>query len=191
MGRPAPSTSACYAAKLTSSLRSPFKHIPASPITMRLHSAVQTPATRGRRRRQDRRSNTRCGIASLKINSCQRLMRLGCKPFHHSACRPSATARLSAPEARCSGCGHWHRRVPMLRHRICGNLFERSAASTQRVLPHRRLNGVTQVAQRRSRSDADCRAVFFCLLCLHEQEKKVACRGETRPLSLATKQNLC
>ena len=31
------------------------------------------------------------------------------------------------------------------------------------------------------RRDADTRVVFFCLLCLHEQEKKVACRGETRP----------
>ena len=40
------------------------------------------------------------------------------------------------------------------------------------------------VAKRR---DAGSRVVFFCLLCLHEQEKKVASRGETRPLSLATK----
>ena len=31
------------------------------------------------------------------------------------------------------------------------------------------------VAKRR---DADSRGVFFCLLCLHEQEKKVARRGE-------------
>ena len=35
------------------------------------------------------------------------------------------------------------------------------------------------------RRDADSRGVFFCFLCLHEQEKEVACRGETRPLSLA------
>ena len=48
--------------------------------------------------------------------------------FRHESGRPSAPVltRVSAPAARRSGCVHWHRRVPMLRPPICGNVFERS-----------------------------------------------------------------
>ena len=74
----------------------------------------------------------------------------------------------------------------MHRHQICGNVFEQRAqrkASFAAPQPELRDAGLPGAKRR----DADSRVVFFCLLCLHEQEKKVACRGETRPLSQATK----
>ena len=51
--------------------------------------------------------------------------------FRPKSSRPSAPTRLAAPVAGDSGCRHWHRGVPMLRNQICGNVFERSAASAQ------------------------------------------------------------
>lgn len=95
----------------------------------------------------------------------------------------SVSTRVSAPAARGSGGGHWHRRVPMLRHQICGNVFERSGVPRRAVSfaapqPEWRDAGLPGAKRR----DADSRGVFFCLLCLHEQEKKVARRGETRLL---------
>ena len=72
----------------------------------------------------------------------------------------------------------------MHRALTCARLFERNAkrvaswGAPQSELRDAGLPG----AQRR---EADSRVVLFCFLCLHEQEKEVACRGETRPLSLA------
>ena len=73
----------------------------------------------------------------------------------------------------------------MPRDLTCARLFERNAkrvaswGAPQSELRDAGLPGA-------KRRDADSRGVFFCFLCLHEQEKGVACRGETRPLSLAT-----
>ena len=54
----------------------PFKQVAAELITMRLHSSVQPPATRGRRRRpgqKGKRAKTRDSF-SIKIDSCYRLI---------------------------------------------------------------------------------------------------------------------
>ena len=64
----------------------------------------------------------------------------------------------------------------MHRDLTCARLFERNAkrvaswGAPQSELRDAGLPG----AQRR---DADSRGVFFCFLCLHEQEKGVACRA--------------
>ena len=76
--------------------------------------------------------------------------------------------------------------------RAFGAPFKHVAASQSTKLLH---SAVQQLAQALAvaglpgakRRDADSRDVFFYLLCLHAQEKKVASRGDSRPLSLATK----
>ena len=111
-------------------LRSPFRQVAANLITMQLHSAVQLPAPRACRRRRGQKGQYRMRdsffeklIAATAINNWARCQ------FRHNSRRPSVSAstRLSAPAARGSGCGHWHRRVPMLCLQICGNLSERRA----------------------------------------------------------------
>ena len=70
----------------------------------------------------------------------------------------------------------------MLRLQIYGNVFERRAKlEVSFAVPQPELRDAGLPGAKRR--DADNRGVFFCLLCLHEQEKKVACRGETRPLA--------
>jgi len=67
--------------------------------------------------------------------------------------------------ATAASCGaRLHRRVQTHRALTCGNLFERSAASTQRVLPHSRKRLTAQVARRRSRRVGGSRGCALCLL---------------------------
>ena len=75
------------------------------------------------------RGNTGCGIASLSISIAATAIRDWARSqFRYISRRPSdpAPTRVDAPAARCSGCGHWHRRVSMLCDLTCGNVFERS-----------------------------------------------------------------
>ena len=103
--------------------------------TLRCNSQPQALAVAGGGKRGD----TKCGnqdsfftllIAATAISDWAR------SPFRHKSGRPSApvSARVSAPVARCSGCGHWHRRVPMLRALTCRRLSERSVQSTRSEL---------------------------------------------------------
>jgi hypothetical protein len=116
---------------------------------MQVHSAVQLPAPKGRVAGVGTRGNT--GLHKP------------CDQFRHSSRRPSASARLAAPAARGSGCGHWHRRVPMHLHQICGNVFERRAqrkASFSASQTELRDAGLPGAKHR----DADTRAGVLCLL---------------------------
>ena len=147
--------------------------VAASLITMQLHSAVQLPAPRACRRRRVTRGNTGCGIASLSISiaatACCDSAR---SPFRRNSRRPPVPAptRVDAPAARGSGCGHWHRRVPILREQICGNCLNgapRRAVSFAAPQPELRDAGLPG-AQRR---DAGSRVAFFGLRFLCEQER--------------------
>ena len=77
----------------------------------------------------------------------------------------------------------------MHRHQICGNVFERRAqrkasfAAPQTEVRDAGLPGA-------KRRDADSRVAFFGLRFLCEQERSLACRGDSRHLSLATKLQL-
>ena len=113
-------------------LGTPFRQTAASQSTKLLHSAVQQPAPRTCRHRRGHKGQYRMRvrdsfsmflIADSLFNIWTR------SQFRHKSRRPPAPAstRLAAPAARGSGCGHWHRRVPMLRLQIYGNVFERRA----------------------------------------------------------------
>ena len=132
-------------------LRSPFKHVAANLRTMQLHSAVQLSAPRACRRRRGHKGQYQDSfliklIASTAIQTSTR------GQFRHKSSRLSAPAstRVSAPAARCSGCGQRCRRTALHRALTCRRLSERSGAAAQRVGRHRRLNGVTQVCPERS-----------------------------------------
>ena len=155
-GKPAPSSSCGCAAKLTA----------------RRWRSVQT-----RCRKLDDEAVALCGATASPKNLPSQAWAKGAKPdsgswivsrliliaatawrisarsqFRHNSCRPSApeSTRVSTPAARGSGCGQRCRRTALLRALTCRRLFERSAASAQRVGRHRSLNCVTQVCLERS-----------------------------------------
>ena len=108
----------------------PFKHVAVEVMTMQLHSAVQLPAPRARRRRRGHKGQYRVrkpDSFSINFDSCYRNQYLDFKPISSQIPQAVRSPRLAAPAARSSGCGHWHRRVPMLRDLACARLFERSA----------------------------------------------------------------
>ena len=136
------------------------------------------------------RGNTGCGyqIASLYFDSCYPNLDKRLKPVSSYI---SQAVRTRSHPCGCA-CGTRFRlraTLPQDSVASCSDLrqlFERSAqrkASFAAPQPEWRDTGLPGAKRR----DADCRVVFFCLLCLHEQEKKVASRGETRPLSRAIK----
>ena len=121
-GQPAPSTSWGCAAKLTARRWRFVQTAAASQITKQLHSAVQLPAPRGRRRRRGQKGQGR-NPDSFLINliAASALWMRASSQFRHKSSRPSVSAstRVSVPGARGLGCGHWHRRVPMLGELAC------------------------------------------------------------------------
>ena len=141
-----------------------LKQVAVKVMTMQLHSAVQLSASRTCRRRRGHKGqywirDSFFGklIAATAIQISER------SQFRHNSRRPSAPAstRVSAPAARGSGCGQRCRRTALHRALTCRRLFERSAASAQRVGRHRRLNGVTQVCPERSAGTQTVGFVFF------------------------------
>ena len=98
--------------------------------------------------------------------------------------RPCASLRAACAVKLLELCGKTHFELR--------SSFKHVAASQSTKLLH---SAVQQLAQALAvaglpgakRRDADSRDVFFYLLCLHAQEKKVASRGDSRPLSVATK----
>lgn len=104
-----------------------LEHVAVKVMTMQLHSAVQLPAPRGSRRRRGQKGQYQSFF--IKPIAVTAICISARSQFRHNSRRPSdpAFTRLAAPAARSSGCGHWHRRVPMLRALTCGNVFERSA----------------------------------------------------------------
>ena len=163
-GQPAPSSAWGCAARLAACWRTPLKQVAADWMTMQLHSAVQLSASRTCRRRRGHKGqywirDSFFGklIAATAIQISER------SQFRHNSRRPSAPAstRVSAPAARGSGCGQRCRRTALHRALTCRRLFERSAASAQRVGRHRSLNGVTQVCPERSAGTQTVGFVFF------------------------------
>ena len=105
----------------------PLKQTAASQSTKLLHSAVQQPASRTCRRRRGHKGQYQDSfliklIAVIAIQISTR------GQFRHKSSRPSAPVftRVSAPAARCSGCGQRCRRTALLRALTCRRLFERS-----------------------------------------------------------------
>ena len=129
----------------------PFRQTAASQSTKLLHSAVQQPAPRACRHRRGHKGQYQDSFF-IKLIAAAAIQISTRAQFRHKSSRLSAPAstRVSAPAARCSGCGHWHRRVSMHRALTCRCLSERRAASAKRVGRHRSLNGVTQVCLERS-----------------------------------------
>ena len=137
------------------------------------------------------RGNTKhgCGIASLYFDSCYRNQYLGWKPISSKNLAgrpypyPPVWLRLRHA-VQAAGIGTEECQCIVIKFAAtCLNEAACRAVSFAAPQPELRDAGLPGAKRR----DADNRVVFFCLLCLHEQEKKVACRGETRPLSLATK----
>ena len=127
-----------------------------SCCTLRCSSQPQELAVAG----VGTRGNTGCGIASLLNLIAASLFSIWAKgQFRHNSRRPSdpASTRVSAPAARGSGCGHWHRRVPMLRELICGNVFERSSLLRSEFCRTASRTCRRRFARRRSRRDVGCR----------------------------------
>ena len=151
-------------------------------MTMQLHSVVQLPTPRACRRRRGHKGQYRMRdsffgklIAATAIQISER------SQFRHNSRRPSAPAstRVSAPAARGSGCGQRCRRTALHRALTCRRLFERSAASAQRVGRHRRLNGVTQVCPQRSEGTQTVGACSFAFFAC--TSKKRRSRAGARP----------
>ena len=67
-----------------------------------------------------------------------------------SGCPHSVSPLLPTPATASSWGWQLHRRVQLYRHHFYGNVFERSAASAQRVLPYSRKSLTAQVAPQRS-----------------------------------------
>ena len=100
-------------------------------MTMQLHSSVQLRAPRGRRHRRGHKGQFQTRVRdsfSIFLIAATAISVQAGSQFRQTSRRPPVpvSTRLAAPAARGSGCGHWHRRVPMLRLQIYGNVFERS-----------------------------------------------------------------
>ena len=176
-GQPAPSTSWGCAAKLTARRRRFVQTAAASQCTKQLHSTVQLPAPRGWRHRRGQKGQCRMRDSFFinLIAASVLWVRASSQSLHNSR-RPSVSAcsSLAAPAARGSGCGHWHRRVPMIRTLACGSCLS-GARSAQRVLPHRSLNCVTQVCPERSAGPQTAGSPFLWVLSFGRR-----CGGEAK-----------
>ena len=124
-GQPAPSSSCGCAAKLTARLWRFVQTVAASQCTKLLHSTVQQPAPRACRRRRGHKG--RYGDSFFVFLIAASAIWISARgQLRHNSGRPPVPARVDAPAARGSGCGHWHRRVPMLRALTRRRLSERS-----------------------------------------------------------------
>ncbi len=190
-GQPASSSSCGCAAQLTSRQAASLRQTAANLMTMQLHSAVQLRATRTCRRRrghkgQDRMRDSFFGklvgaIAIFKAPEAGFVATHAGRPYLPVCLRLRHAVRAAGNAAAGQRC------IVNGLAAVCLSEAACRAASWAAAQPEWRDAGLP-VAKRR---DADSRGVFFCLLCLHEQEKKVARRGEipawpARPLSLAT-----
>ena len=104
--------------------------------------------------------------------------------------RPVSGSRLPPSahgSARRARGGQLCRRTQLLRGQACRSMFEQSGIAAPRVLRHR--PGIEHRAcPKRSAGTWAAGGVFFWVLCLHEQEKYLACRGETRPQNVMSVQ---
>ena len=99
--------------------------VAASQCTKLLHSTVQQPAPRACRRRRGHKG--RYGDSFFVFLIAASAIWISARgQLRHNSGRPPVPARVDAPAARGSGCGHWHRRVPMLRALTRRRLSERS-----------------------------------------------------------------
>lgn len=131
-------------------LRAPLRQVAANLMSKHWHSAVPMPAARTACRRH--RHTGGCGRpARVVAKSASSAYFMGGSSYqkHKEAIRyPHSVLPLVPTPATVASCGaRLHRRVQLHRALACGNVFERSAASTQWVLLHSHKRLTAQVAR--------------------------------------------
>ena len=147
-------------------LRAPLRQVAANLKTKHWHSAVPMPAARTTCRRRRHTGGSGYGrparvvakLASSPITDCGNSYQFDKEAIPY----PHPVLPLLPTPATAASCGaRLHRRVQTHRALTCGNLFERSAASTQRVLPHSHRRLTPQVAPQRSEGVVGSRGRLF------------------------------